>query len=66
MQKNPGTIRTPEEDRGRENFTMDLFVDVPRAGVISKHVPVICAEAGDATYTRRADIDVWSQLPGEF
>ncbi|XP_046686622.1 out at first protein-like, partial [Homalodisca vitripennis] len=62
--KIPGTIRTPEEDRGRENFTMDLFVDVPRAAVISKHVPVLCAEAGDATYTRRVDIDLWSQLPG--
>lgn len=43
---------------------MDLFVDVPRAGVISKHVPVLCAEAGEATYTRHTDIDLWSQLPG--
>ncbi|XP_054260599.1 out at first protein-like [Macrosteles quadrilineatus] len=63
-QKNPGTVRTPEEDRGRENMTMELFVDVARAGVISRHVPVLCAEASDATYTRRADIDMWSQLPG--
>uniref|UniRef100_A0A1B6L0A5 Out at first protein n=1 Tax=Graphocephala atropunctata TaxID=36148 RepID=A0A1B6L0A5_9HEMI len=63
-QKNPGTIRIPEEDRGRENFTMDLFVDVARAAVISKHVPALCAEAGDATYTRRVDIDLWSQMPG--
>lgn len=65
LQKNPGTIRTAEEDRGKENYTMDLFVDVPRAGFISKHVPAMCAEAGDATYTRRLDIDLWSQLPGK-
>jgi hypothetical protein len=58
-------VRTPEEDRGRENLTMELFVDVARAGVISRHVPALCAEASDATYTRRVDIDLWSQLPGD-
>lgn len=63
-QKNPGTIRTPEEDRGLENFTMDVFVDVPRSAVISKHIVDLCSEAADATYTRRADIELWARQPG--
>ena len=63
-QKNPGTVRMPEEDRGRHNFTMDLFIDVSRSSVISKHIPNMCTEAKDATYTRRADLKLWSQQPG--
>jgi len=63
-QKNPGTIRTPEEDRGRENFTMDLFVNVGKSGVISRHIASLCGEAGDATYTRDADIKMWAAQPG--
>ncbi|XP_075224596.1 BRICHOS-like domain-containing protein out at first isoform X1 [Lycorma delicatula] len=59
-QKNPGTIRTAEEDRGRENYRMDLFVDVPRSGVISKHIATLCSEAKDATYTRRSDLNRWA------
>ncbi|XP_021928313.1 out at first protein isoform X3 [Zootermopsis nevadensis] len=63
-QKNPGTIRTPEEDKGRENFTMDLFVNVGKSGVISRHISSLCGEAGDATYTREADIKMWASQPG--
>lgn len=59
-------MRIAEEDRGKGNYSMDLFVDVLRAGVISKHVPVLCAEASDATYTRQVDIEMWSQLPGDY
>lgn len=66
QQKNPGTIRTPEEDKGRENFTMDLFVNVGKSGVISRHISSLCGEAGDATYTREADIKMWASQPGEF
>ncbi|XP_063242659.1 out at first protein isoform X2 [Bacillus rossius redtenbacheri] len=63
-QKNPGTIRTPEEDRGRDNHTMDLFVDVARSGVISRHIASLCAEARDATYTRQLDVTQWAAQPG--
>uniref|UniRef100_A0A1B6DUF9 Out at first protein n=1 Tax=Clastoptera arizonana TaxID=38151 RepID=A0A1B6DUF9_9HEMI len=63
-QKNPGAVRLPEEDRGRDNYTLDLFVDVARSSVISKHIAVLCSEAADATYTRRADLEVWSQQSG--
>lgn len=66
FQKNPGTIRTAEEDRGRENYQMDLFVDVPRSGVISKHIATLCSEAKDATYTRRTDLNRWASQPGKL
>lgn len=56
----------PEEDRGRHNFTMDLFVDTSRSGVISKHIANLCTEAKDATYTRQADLKLWSEQPGKL
>nr|XP_018897085.1 PREDICTED: out at first protein [Bemisia tabaci] len=63
-QKNPGTIRVAEMNRGQANLTMDLQVDVPRSVVISKHVVPLCNEAADSTYTRLHDINTWSSLPG--
>ncbi|XP_017771006.1 PREDICTED: out at first protein-like, partial [Nicrophorus vespilloides] len=59
-QKNPGTVRTPEEDRGRENYTMNYSVDVTRAGIISPHIPEVCSEAIGNTYTRQEDVQMWS------
>lgn len=66
FQKNPGTIRIPEEDRGRENLTMTHFVDLYHSDVISSHISALCAEARDATYTRDTDLAKWAALPGEF
>lgn len=63
-QKNPGTIRIADEDRGHNNYTMDLFLDVTRSGVISKHVGSLCAEAAYTTYTRNEDLKQWVQRPG--
>ncbi|XP_015514887.1 out at first protein [Neodiprion pinetum] len=63
-QKNPGTIRIAEEDRGHSNYTMDLFLDVSKSGVISKHVATLCGEAADTTYTRNDDLKQWVQRPG--
>ncbi|KAK7868974.1 hypothetical protein R5R35_013902 [Gryllus longicercus] len=63
-QKNPGTVRTAEEDRGRDNFTMELLLDVGRSALVSRHVAPLCAEAADATYTREADLKMWATLPG--
>lgn len=63
-QKNPGTVRTAEEDRGRDNYTMELLLDVSRAAIISRHIAPLCAEAADATYTREADLKLWAALPG--
>lgn len=63
-QKNPGTVRMPEEDRGRDNYTMDYFVDISRSGVISRHIATLCAEAANATYIRRQDLLLWASQPG--
>ncbi|XP_066589734.1 out at first protein [Prorops nasuta] len=63
-QKNPGTIRVAEEDKGHVNYTMDLFLDVSQSMVISKHIATLCGEAAGTTYTRNEDIKQWVQRPG--
>ncbi|XP_073990838.1 BRICHOS-like domain-containing protein out at first [Rhodnius prolixus] len=62
-QKNPGTLRTPEIEKEKERYDMDMLVEVARSGVLSRHVHSLCTEASDATYTRRTDIDHWTSLP---
>lgn len=66
MQKNPSTIRQPEEDRGRENYTMTGWVEIERSTPISRHIPALCAEANNSTYVRDVDLKAWSELPGKF
>ncbi|XP_030758835.1 out at first protein [Sitophilus oryzae] len=61
-QKNPSTVRTPEEDLGRVNHTMDYVVVLKHADIISPFIRDICAEAGQATYTRYEDILKWSNI----
>ncbi|XP_050078338.1 out at first protein [Anopheles maculipalpis] len=63
-QKNPSTIRTPEEDRGKENYTMTGWVLLDRAMPISRHVAPFCVEAQEATYVRDVDLKAWAELPG--
>lgn len=63
-QKNPGTIRVADEVRGYTNYTMDLFLDVSKSKIISKHIATLCTEAADSTYTRREDLKQWVQRPG--
>lgn len=64
MQKNPSTIRTPEEDKGRENYTMTGWVNLDRSSPISRHLS-ICSEAKDSTYVRDVDLKSWAELPGK-
>lgn len=64
-QKNPGTVRIPEEDRGRENYTMDYTVILGRSGVISPLIADTCSEAVDSTYTRSQDVQTWATVQGE-
>lgn len=64
-QKNPSTIRTPEEDVGRTNRTMDYVLVLQHSGIISPHVADLCAEAGAATYARHEDIVKWAALQGK-
>lgn len=65
-QKNPHTIRTPEEDKGRETYTMSSWVQLNRSLPITRHLQGLCAEATDATYVRDVDLKAWAELPGEF
>lgn len=60
-QKNPGTIRNPEEDLGREQLQMDMSINLERASRISKHIRDVCSEARTTTYTREADLKLWSK-----
>jgi len=64
-QKNPGTVRTPEEDRGRHNSSMDGLLDLHAAKLISPLLPDVCAEAKDATYASLAALRIWSEISGE-
>ncbi|XP_029723182.1 out at first protein [Aedes albopictus] len=63
-QKNPSTIRTPEEDKGKENYTMTGWVVLDRAAPISRHIAPLCSEAPDSTYARDVDLKAWAELPG--
>lgn len=63
-QKNPSTIRTPEEDKGKENYTMTGWVVLDRASPISRHIAPLCSEAPDSTYARDVDLKAWAELPG--
>lgn len=65
-QKNPGTIRTPEEDRGRQNYTMDYTVDLTRSTVFSPHITELCSEAAEASFTRYEDVQLWATAQGQF
>lgn len=53
----------PEEDRGKENYTMTGWVNLERSSPISRHLS-ICSEAKDSTYVREADLKSWAELPG--
>lgn len=64
-QKNPGAVRIPEEDRGRDNYTMDHWVIIDRSSVISKHIKGVCGEAAQSTFARGEDVRLWAALPGE-
>lgn len=65
-QKNPTTLRSPEDDRGKENYTLTAWVDLDRATPISRHLGAMCIEAADATYVREKDLRLWAELPGEL
>ena len=56
LQKNPGAIRHPEEDKGVENIEMELQVDVGQAQMLSPYIPLLCDGAKDSSFTRDADL----------
>ncbi|XP_077985650.1 out at first protein-like isoform X2 [Glandiceps talaboti] len=60
-QKNPGTIRNPEEDKGQELLLMDLEIDLKQADKFSKHIFNSCMEARESTYIRESDVKALSK-----
>ncbi|GFY51066.1 out at first protein [Trichonephila inaurata madagascariensis] len=59
-QRNPGAVRQPEEDRGRELLEMDLSVELDKSSVISPHLPTLCEEASHSAYAREVDLRSWA------
>ncbi|KAF8793795.1 Out at first protein like [Argiope bruennichi] len=59
-QRNPGAVRQPEEDRGRELLEMDLSVELDKSSVISPHLPNLCEEATHSAYAREVDLRSWA------
>jgi hypothetical protein len=55
-QKNPTAIRTPEEEREMNVYTLDLMVNLDKAYVISPYVFNICSEAKDGIYAIESDL----------
>lgn len=60
-QKNPGTIRTPEEDKGKEYITLDLGIHLDRASRISPYIYNMCSEAKASVFSRESDVKAWSK-----
>lgn len=64
FQKNPGTIRVAEENKGVFNITIDMKIKLKDSNYISQHVGSLCSEAQDTTFTSKVDIDKWATVPG--
>jgi len=63
-QKNPGAIRTPEEDKGLETFLMDsrILVGGNSVNAISPHINGLCNEALHSTYVREQDLRLVAKI----
>ncbi|XKL65480.1 hypothetical protein PGB90_008900 [Kerria lacca] len=61
-QKNPGTIRTAEENRGIMNKTMGILLYAFKVELLSKYAAALCSEAMDTTYTSYKDLEKWSKI----
>jgi len=63
-QKNPGAIRTPEEDKGLETFLMDsrISIGANAANNISPHINSLCGEAPHSTYVREQDLRLIAKI----
>ncbi|XP_033641286.1 out at first protein-like [Asterias rubens] len=59
-QKNPGTIRNPEEDKGQERLIMTLGVNLDLAKSISPYVFNMCSKAETLIFSRESDLKAWS------
>ncbi|XP_046454442.1 out at first protein-like [Daphnia pulex] len=60
-QKNPHTVRYPEEDNGRENATFEYTLDVSRSNIISNQIQQLCINA-TAIYVQETDLRLWAAI----
>ncbi|XP_018598205.1 out at first protein homolog [Scleropages formosus] len=58
-QKNPRAVRTAEEQRGVEQLSMSVGVNLSQAWQLSTHIHNMCSDASGAIYTRQADAQYW-------
>lgn len=64
QQRNPGAIRQPEEDKGKEFYEMDLNVELDKSSIISPHLPKLCNDALNTTFAREIDLRFWANSKG--
>ena len=50
MQKNPSTIRIPEEDIGSDSHLMDRVVLLDATAVLDKNITELCKDAGKVLF----------------
>lgn len=63
LQRNPGTIRQAEDDKGIDYNYMNLIIDIKKSSVISPHITNICANTSNI-FTRDIDIESFSKNKG--
>jgi hypothetical protein len=56
LQKNPTAVRTPEEDKGLEEYMLNHVVNVDKFAMLSHHLNNICHDAVDSTYMKDTDL----------
>ncbi|CAG0879359.1 unnamed protein product [Darwinula stevensoni] len=64
-QKNPGALRVPEEDRGKEAFDFNLQMSPSEGGMLSPLLEDFCSEAQHSTYLREQDWIGWQEQRGQ-
>lgn len=58
-QKHPGTVRIAEESRGSTVMEYPVNIIPSRSGHLSKHLPYLCREARDTTFTSTSLLETY-------
>ncbi|CAG0912842.1 unnamed protein product [Notodromas monacha] len=65
-QKNPGTVRVPEDDKGLVETVMDVSLLPEVLGPVDKHalsphLPSLCGETVSSVYAKEDDVKFWHE-----